>query len=128
MVMAGRVAWVAEKTPGNPEDHAWNVGRGGRFDNVRWGEWNVDVVNEALKAASLTGLFYCGVDVMLGVGGVPYVVEVNSAPSQTSPYRISCTAKVLRFHAELDNWDNLPLAHLADHWKFFGHPAIVHGD
>ena len=39
MVVQNRVAWVAKKTPGNPEDVAWNVARGGRFDNVRWGEW-----------------------------------------------------------------------------------------
>ena len=43
-VVCGRVVWVAAKTPGNPKDIAWNVAKGGRFDNVKWGDWNLDVL------------------------------------------------------------------------------------
>lgn len=92
-VAQGRAVWVARKTPGNPEDIAWNVARGGRFDNVRWGEWPLGVVDVAIRAFNLTELDFGGVDVMVR-GEEVYVLEINSAPSQTSEYRQTCVGKV----------------------------------
>lgn len=92
-VIQNRVAWVAQKTPGNPDDVAWNVARGGRFTNVRWKDWPMAVVQEALKAAKVSGTDFCGVDVMVDGEGKAFVLEVNSAPSQTSAYRQTCFAK-----------------------------------
>ena len=51
------------------------------------------VVKAALKAAKVSSCDFCGVDVMVDAEGNPYVLEVNSAPSQTSPYRQVCVAK-----------------------------------
>ena len=93
MVVCNRVVWVAQKTPGNPDQVAWNVAQGGRFDNVRWSSWPMAVVKAALKAAKVSGCDFCGVDVMVDAEGNPFVLEVNSAPSQTSPYRQRCVAK-----------------------------------
>ena len=93
MVVCNRVVWVAQKTPGNPDQVAWNVAQGGRFDNVRWDSWPMAVVKAALKAAKVSGCDFCGVDVMVDAEGNPFVLEVNSAPSQTSPYRQVCVAK-----------------------------------
>ena len=92
-----RVAWVARKTPADPTDIAWNVAKGGRFDNVRWGSWNMNVIRAALEAHKLTGLHFSGVDVMVDAYGDTYVLEANSAPSQTSPYRQSCVGKVFNW-------------------------------
>jgi glutathione synthase/RimK-type ligase-like ATP-grasp enzyme len=92
-----RVAWVAKKTPGNPDQVAWNVAQGGRFDNVRWDEWPKPVVQAALAAAKVSGCDFCGVDVMVDAEGKPYVLEVNSAPSQTSDYRQQCVAKAFDY-------------------------------
>lgn len=95
-VCQNRAVWVAKKTPGNPEQVAWNVAQGGRFDNVRWDDWPLAVIKAALAAAKVAapmGLTFCGVDVMADVCGKPYVLEVNSAPSQTSEYRQRCVAK-----------------------------------
>lgn len=94
-VCQNRAVWVTKKTPGNPDDVAWNVAQGGRFDNVRWDDWNTKVIDAALKAAKISGTDFCGVDVMVDGDGYPYVLEVNSAPSQTSPYRQSCVGKVI---------------------------------
>lgn len=93
MVVQNRVAWVARKTPADPSAIAWNVALGGRFDNVRWGDWPMAVIKEALAAAKVSGCDFCGVDVMVDADGKAYVLEVNSAPSQTSAYRQACVAK-----------------------------------
>lgn len=99
-VCQNRAVWVAKKTPGNPDQVAWNVAQGGRFDNVRWGDWPLAVIKAALAAAKVAapaGLTFCGVDVMVDAEGKPYVLEVNSAPSQTSEYRQSCVAKAFDY-------------------------------
>lgn len=105
--MLNRAVWVARKTPGNPDDVAWNVARGGRFDNVRWDEWPKAVITAALQAAAVSGTEFCGVDVMVDAEGLPYVLEVNSAPSQTSPYRQQCVARALAYHYTQD-WNRFP--------------------
>lgn len=96
-VCQNRAVWVARKTPGNPEDVAWNVARGGRFDNVRWDSWPLPVIKAALAAAKVSGTDFCGVDVMVDAEDKPYVLEVNSAPSQTSEYRQKCVAKAFDY-------------------------------
>lgn len=122
MVVQNRVAWVAKKTPGNPEDVAWNVAQGGRFDNVRWSEWPMRVIVAAIHAAKVGKLDFGGIDVMVDAEGNPYVLEVNSAPSQTSPYRQQCLAKA--FDYIVTNGKE----HLPDHrgagWKYYIHPAV----
>lgn len=122
-VCQNRAVWVAKKTPGNPEDVAWNVAAGGRFDNVRWGEWPMQVIRAALQAAKVSGTDFCGVDVMVDRDGRPYVLEVNSAPSQTSPYRQQCVAKafdyiVLNGKEHFDDPENY------SSWKKVIHPAV----
>ena len=122
MVVQNRVAWVAKKTPGNPEDVAWNVARGGRFDNVKWGEWHLSVIHAALAAAKVSGCDFCGVDVMVDTEGNPYVLEVNSAPSQTSPYRQQCLAKCFDYIVEngKDPFDD----NVIGSWKDAIHPMV----
>jgi hypothetical protein len=129
-VCQNRAVWVAKKTPGNPEAVAWNVAQGGRFDNVRWSEWNTKVLQAALAAAKVSGTDFCGVDVMVDAEGNPYVLEVNSAPSQTSPYRQSCVAKAFDYIIQ-----NNSKAHFEDvewnqnrTWKSYIHPAVRGSD
>jgi glutathione synthase/RimK-type ligase-like ATP-grasp enzyme len=125
MVVQNRVAWVAKKTPGNPEDVAWNVAQGGRFDNVKWGEWPMRVILAALAAAKVGGLDFGGVDVMVDAEGNPYVLEVNSAPSQTSPYRQQCLAKCFDYIVT-NGKAQFPAFEFADTigWKTVIHPAV----
>ena len=125
-VCQNRAVWVAKKTPGNPDDVAWNVAQGGRFDNVRWGQWNMDVVDAALQAARVSGTDFCGVDVMVDADGMPYVLEVNSAPSQTSPYRQQCVAKAFDYivHNGKQHFPNVE----AESWRDVIHPALMRED
>jgi glutathione synthase/RimK-type ligase-like ATP-grasp enzyme len=121
LVAQGRVVWVAEKTPADPTAHAWNVAQGGRFDNVRWSDWPISACCAAIMATRALNVDFAGVDVMLDAEGNPYVLEANSAPSQTSPYRQLCSAKALKWMYE-NGKDRLP--HNVDTWKEIIHPAI----
>lgn len=123
-VCQGRVVWVAQKTPGNPDDVAWNVAQGGRFDNVRWGMWPMAVVEQALHAARVSGTDFSGVDVMEDAEGKAYVLEVNSAPSQTSPYRQQCVAKAFDWIV-LNGKEHFPPVTHSSTWRDVLHPALI---
>lgn len=122
-VAQGRAVWVAQKTPGNPEDIAWNVAKGGRFDNVRWGDWPLKAVKIAIQGFALSGLDFGGVDVMVDADNNCYILEINSAPSQTSPYRQSCVAKVFDYMVE-KGLDTIPLVEERGGYRKFIHPAV----
>lgn len=122
-VVQGRVACVAQKTPGNPQDVAWNVAKGGRFDNVRWGNWPLKAVRCAIEAFNLSDLDFGGVDVMVDNDGHAYVIEINSAPSLTSPYRQECMAKALDYLTTVSP-ERIPLVDKLGNWKKFIHPAV----
>lgn len=124
-VCQNRAVWMAKKTPGNPQDIAWNVNQGGRFDNVRWGQWPLQVVRAALQAAKVSGADFCGVDIMVNGDGRAYVLELNSAPSQTSPYRQQCVAKAFDYIVE-NGKEHFPDPSSYNHWSDVIHPA-VHG-
>lgn len=119
----GRVCWVAKKTPGNPQDVAWNVARGGRFDNVRWDEWPLKAVRMSREAFMLSGLDFGAVDVMLDAEGNAYVLEINSAPSQTSPYRQECMAKCFDYLIQ-NGKASIGVSDQRGGWKKFIHPAL----
>lgn len=123
-VAQGRAVWVAKKTPGNPQDIAWNVAKGGTFDNVRWEEWPLKAVKTAITAFNLTELDFGGVDIMLDAEGECYVLEINSAPSQTSPYRQSCCSKVFDYILEKENKKRIPLVDKKGGYLKFIHPAL----
>lgn len=125
-VCQGRVVWVAQKKPGNPDQVAWNVAQGGEFSNVRWGEWHMPSCRAAILAALLSRTDFCGVDVMVDADGKPYVLEVNSAPSQTSPYRQSCVAKAFDYMIEKGK-EIIPCEQFKK-WRDVAHPAILPAD
>jgi len=122
-VVQGRAVWVAQKTPGNPDDVAWNVAKGGRFDNVRWDEWPLKSVKVAIEAFNLSKLDFGGVDVMVDAEGDVYVLEINSAPSLTSPYRQQCFARAFDYIIENDK-ERIPLIPRRGGYLKFIHPAV----
>jgi len=122
-IVQGRVVWVAEKTPADKDSLAWNVNRGGRFDNVRWDNWNLKVVNIAIQAMGISSLDFGGVDIMVDSEGNCTVLEINSAPSLTSPYRQLCMAKAFDYIVN-NNKQGIPLIQKLGGYKKFIHPAI----
>ena len=122
-VVSGRVACVAEKTPANKDDVAWNVAKGGRFDVTPWKQWPLRAVKTAIEAFKLSGLDFGGVDVMIDAEGKPYVLEINSAPSLTSPYRQECMAKAFDYIIEHGK-AIIPLIEAKGGYSKFIHPAV----
>ncbi len=119
-----RVCCVAQKTPGNPEDIAWNVARGGRFDNVLWDEWPLKAIRLSREAFLLSGLDFGGVDVMVDNDNNCYVIEINSASSLTSPYRQECFAKCFDWIIDNDTKATIPIIDERGGYLKFIHPAI----
>jgi glutathione synthase/RimK-type ligase-like ATP-grasp enzyme len=122
-VVQGRAVWVTVKTPGNPNDVAWNVNKGGRFDNVRWDDWPLKAVKKSIEAFNLSDLDFGGVDVMVDKEGECYILEINSAPSLTSPYRQECMAKAFDYIVA-NGKDRIPLVEGRGGYTKFIHPAI----
>lgn len=120
----GLVAWVANKIPANPEAIAWNVAKGGKFENVKWKNWPIDVIETAYQAYIISGLYLGGVDVMVDKDGRSYVLEINSAPSHISPYRQSCTTKCIDYGIRHNCF--LPIEPNTDYTKYgkWRHPAL----
>lgn len=125
-VAFGRVVWVAKKTPANPDALAWNVAQGGKFENVRWNDWPLDVVDVAVRAHTITTLDFSGIDVMVDGEGRVSVLEANSAPSQTSPYRQQCVAKAFSYHMPADVPKYMPIGAKGGYLRYI-HPALDNG-
>jgi len=123
-VVQGRAVCVARKTPGNPGDIAWNVAQGGRFDNVRWDDWDLGAVRRSIEAFNLSGLHFGGVDIMADDNRNYCVLEINSAPSLTSPYRQECFAKAFDYIVTRNSDLRIPLSPEIGGYTKFIHPAI----
>lgn len=122
--MQGRVLCVANKIPGNKEDIAWNVAQGGKFENVKWNDWNLRAVRIALEAFNMTELDFGGVDIIVDKDNNCYVLEINSACSLTSPYRQQCFAKGFDYIIE-NGKERILLQKEKGNYKKFIHPAII---
>ena len=123
-VVQGRVACVAQKTPADPDAIAWNVAKGGRFDNVRWNDWPLKAVRVAVEGFNLSSLDFGGVDVMVDAEGDATILEINSAPSLTSPYRQECMAKAFDYILE-NGKERIPLIEERGGYLKFIHPALT---
>lgn len=122
-IVQGRCVCVAKKHPGNPDQVAWNVAQGGRFDNVRFDEWPLKAVKVSIQAFLKSGLDFGGVDIMTDAEGNCFVLEINAAPSLTSPYRQQCFAKAMDYIVRHGK-STIPLQAEKGGWKKFVHPAI----
>lgn len=122
-VVCGRVVCVAKKTPADPRSLAWNVAQGGRFDNVGWEEWPLKAVRISIEAFNLSGLDFGGVDVMVDKAGEVTVLEINAAPSLTSPYRQGCFAKAFDYIVQHGK-EPIPLTKEKGGYRKFIHPAV----
>lgn len=120
----GLVAWVARKIPKTPESIAWNVNQGGKFENIHWKNWPIEVIEKAYIPYKLSGLYLSGIDMMVDKDGRSYCLEANSAPSHTSPYRIKCTTKCIDWGIN-NHFETLqPNTQYKKYLKWI-HPALI---
>lgn len=126
----GKVIAVAEKVVTDPTVLLWNRAQGNStFENVRWDNWPLQVVAEALKVHKLSGCDFEGVDVML-YNDVPYILESNSAPSLTTEYRKQCFAKGFKDIIDHIRDFNIKPQHLVvdnserENYRKYTYPAI----
>jgi hypothetical protein len=83
-------------------------------------------VEVAIAGFNLSGLDFGGVDIMVDAGGEATILEINSAPSLTSPYRQSCMAKAFDYIV-LNGKGSISVPHpraMSYTWKDYIHPAI----
>ncbi len=123
-VVQGRCVCVAKKNPANPQAIAWNVAQGGNFENVNWNNWPLKAVKVSIGAMLKIGLDVGGVDVMVDAKGQVYILEINSAPSLTSPYRQQCFAKALDHIVRTNSKATIPLQEAKGGYTKFIHPAV----
>ena len=84
----------------NDNNIAWNVAQGNyKFVNVKWANWDLEIIKEALDAYKCFNIDFVRVDVMVK-DGKPYILELNSAHSLTSDYRKKTFAKCLDYYIE----------------------------
>ena len=69
-------------------------------------------------------LDFGGVDVMVVAGGNAYVLEINSAPSQTSPYRQECTAKAFDYIVQYGK-ERIDVVQERGGYRKFIHPCLT---
>jgi hypothetical protein len=138
-VVGGRAAAVARKNVEDKKAIAWNRAHGScEFQNVRWGDWPLEVVKAGIVAVNHLGLDFGGADIMVD-GNRATVLEVNSAPSHPlhektnefqmfsqgdiadrATYRQKCFVKALSYmiengHKGIGNGNN---------WRDFVSPGI----
>jgi hypothetical protein len=124
---------VTQKIPKDEEAIAWNHYQGSSSINVKWDDWHLDGVKKSIIAASIAGLDFCGVDVIVDKDNCAYILEVNSAPSvppisdgdrEGEPsYNQKCLAKGLSFLLGNHN-KHIPVVD-TDNYRGYIHPAIT---
>jgi hypothetical protein len=121
VVIQGRVAFLCEKKPENKELNTWGLAN--IWKTIKWGDWPLGVVKQALRVHHHTGLTFSAVDIIQNKEGKSFVCEVNSAPELGGNYWAEKMAMCFDYIAE-NGKDPIPTDLEANSWKNFLHPAL----
>ena len=86
------------------------------------GEWPLEACRLGVEAALAIGLDFSGIDI-IAKGDQYSVLELNSAPSLTSPYRQQVFAKVFDYMVTTDSKETIPLTNTPGYQRYL-HPAL----
>ncbi len=125
-MMFDYVAAIAEKVVDDRDAILWNKFQvNSTFENIRWNDWPINILDVAfITDITLSGLHFSGIDIMVK-DNIPYVLEVNSAPTISSLYCQKVFAKI--FNWELckgENEKNIKIEYNRDYKKYI-HPALL---
>lgn len=113
VVSSGRVVWCCKNDNANR-----------RWDNIKWGSWNLLAVEKALAAMKLSGLDFGAVDVLVDSSGNVYVTEINSGPEILGDYQPTKMAQAFDYIVENGRGD-IPIVEDEENgWRKFIHPVV----
>jgi glutathione synthase/RimK-type ligase-like ATP-grasp enzyme len=120
-IVQGRVAFVVEKVPNNRNANAWGLAR--NWINVRWGDWNLEVVKKSIDAYKQSGLNFAAADVIVDVNGGVYVCELNTAAELVGEYQQLKVAMCFDHIIDSGSKDDIPVGAVRQGWKAYIHPS-----
>ncbi|MGE0266074.1 MAG: hypothetical protein AB7V06_25620 [Candidatus Obscuribacterales bacterium] len=120
-VAQNRAVWMIEKIPEDKTAITWGCIQDGDFEYVYWSDWNLAVVENAIRSFDEGPLHFGAVDVLLDKSGKAYTLEINTAPWLT-PYYGESIGKV--FDYMIDEKTSRFEINPGKSWKNFIHPAI----
>lgn len=121
VVIQGRIAFLCEKKPENKALNTW--GLADVWKTVKWGEWPLPIIKQALRVHALTGLTFSAVDIIQNKQGASFVCEANSAPELGGWYWAEKMAMCFDHIAE-NGKEPIETDMEANNWKNFLHPAL----
>lgn len=95
-VAHGKVISVIEKRPPTKKQYSW--GMVDNFDNVRWNDWQMNIIKSSVECVKILGLTFGAVDVIVDNYNNYYILEVNTAPDFS--YSNYLTSKMIKYF----NW------------------------
>jgi glutathione synthase/RimK-type ligase-like ATP-grasp enzyme len=121
-VVSGRVVMVFEKKPRNRNDVSWGCVEEGALKVMRWSQWPMHVVENAVKAFNLTSLDFGAADIMVK-DGKAYFLEFNTAP-EVWPYYGERLGEAFHYIISRDDRSRLPVERF-ENWKDVAHPTLL---
>jgi len=119
-IFGGKVLGVLEKVPKNKRDIAWNSHLGAVFYDLAAGDYDTNILTEAIKASQIIGQYFSGVDIMI-YENRPYILELNSSLALSNPNRVNIFAKAFKYL--IDYYNNTGKLHF-DITKRYYHPCL----
>lgn len=125
-IVAGKAVIVLDKDP--PRDRrkvSWGCVDEGALKVVRWGQWPMFAVENAIKAFNLSKLDFGAVDVMVkgeGANAHAYFLEINTAPEVWRYYGERLGEA---FHYSINtSRDRIP-TNQYNNWRDVAHPTLL---
>lgn len=125
-IVAGKAVIVLDKDPPRDRNNvSWGCVEEGALTVLRWSQWPMFAIENAIKAFNLSKLDFGAVDVMVKGGGAnarAYFLEINTAPEVWRYYGERLGEA---FHHSINtSRDRIP-TNQYNNWKDVAHPTLL---